>query len=161
MHEADGLLEPPRRGRRRLVVWRWTRRGLLLLAALVAAAVIAFFTIDLGPAARSQAEKRATDYLERPMHIGRLKALVWPGRFELDDVVIEGVTKNDQPFLTAKKIKVDLSWHSLIGFGRRRELFVDVQMTDWKITIESWPGRPSNLPKLTPKSSSEGPKRFT
>jgi translocation and assembly module TamB len=138
-------------------VWRWTRRGLLVIAALMAAAFLTFFTVDLGPSARAEAERRASDFLERPMHIGRLKALVWPGRYELDDVVIEGVGKGDQPFLTARKIKVNLGWRTLT----RGELFVDVEMTDWKITIETWPGRPSSLPKLTPKSSSEGPRRFT
>jgi hypothetical protein len=60
------------------------------------------FSIDLGPAARQRAEREATNYLERPMHIGKLKALLWPGSFELDDVVIEGLHKGDQPFLSAE-----------------------------------------------------------
>jgi hypothetical protein len=141
--------------------WRWTRRLLLLVAALVAALFVAFFSIDLGPSARAAAERQATNYLERPMHIGKLKALVWPGRFELDDVVIEGVAKTDPPFLRAHKIVVDLTWRTLLNWGSPA-LFVEVRMNDWDMTIETWPGRPSSMPKIMPKKpSSETKRKFT
>lgn len=116
-----------------------------------------FFSIDLGPVARKYAEQRGTDYLKRPLHIGRLGAFVWPGRFELNDVVIEGVSKTDQPFLSARKIFVNLTWRTLIT----RELFLDVEMADWKMAIETWPNRPSSLPKIMPEGKSDKPLPFT
>ncbi len=149
-----------RAGGTRRRAWRWLRRGLLLAAALCAALVVAVFSVDLGPSVRQRAERAATNYLERPMHIGALKALLWPGRFELDDVVIEGVSKADRPFLSARRIFVDVTWRTLLHLSQP-ELYLDVTMTDWHMTVETWPGRPSSMPKLTPKSRGNGPKRFT
>jgi TamB, inner membrane protein subunit of TAM complex len=147
-------------GAARQVAWRWLRRALLFTAAVTAALFVTFFSVDLGPALRQRAERAASDYLERPMHIGTLKALVWPGRFELDDVVIQGVSKTDQPFFTARKIIVTLTWETLLHWSKP-ELFADVAMTDWHLTIETWPGRPSSMPKLTPRNARKGPGRFT
>ena len=133
-----------------------TRRLLLGLAALLAVGLLMFTRLDMGPAAREYAEHRATEYLERPMHIGKLIALPWPGRFELDNVVIEGVDNADQPFLSAQRIVVDLNWRTLLHFSKR-ELFVDVMMSDWKMAIETYPGdRPSSLPKIMPKNPPSG-----
>jgi translocation and assembly module TamB len=143
--------------RRRRVVGRWTRRLLALGVAVFAALFVAFFSVDLGPLARERAEREGSNYLERPMHIGKLKALVWPGTFELDDVVIEGPLKNDTPFLTAKRIVLSAPWWTLI----HKAIFVEVRMTDWTMTIETGPGRPPSLPKLVPRTKSTGPKRFT
>ncbi len=119
------------------------------MAAVAAALVLAFFSIDLGPAARQRAEREATNYLERPMHIGTLKARIWPGSFELDDVVIEGLHKDDQPFLSAKKIIVSLTWRTILS---QKELFLEVRMTDWRMAIERWPNGQHSLPKILPKN---------
>ena len=129
----------------------------MLVAAGLATVFIWFFSIDLGPHVREVAERRASEYLERPMHIGKLKALVWPGAFEIDDLVIEGLARTDQPFLTAKKIIVQVTWRTLVW----RELFVEVQMTDWTMAIETWPDGRQSLPKIMPKNKSTGPKPFT
>ena len=130
---------------------------LLLLAALIAVGLLSFFSIDLGPAVRERAEREGTNYLKRPMHIGKLTAMLWPGRFELHDVVIEGVSKTDEPFLFAKKIAVSVTWRTLIS----KEIYVDVDMSDWTMAIEKWEGRPSSIPKLTPDNPGTGPKRFS
>jgi hypothetical protein len=135
------------------LAWRWLRRVLAITAAILAAIFVAFFTIDLGPGVRGRAETAATNYLERPMHIGKLKAFVWPGTFELDDVVIEGPRKDDVPFLVAKRIYVSAPWWTLI----HKFIFVDVLMTDWTMTIETGPGRPQSLPRLSHPSSGSRP----
>ena len=88
--------------------------------------------------------------------ISAIKALVWPGRFELNDVVIEGMSKTDEPFLSRQKIVVNVTWRTLIS----KELFVDVDMTDWTMAIEDWKDRPSSIPKLTPEIP-DGGKRFS
>ncbi len=126
-----------------------------MVAALVAAAFVATFSIDLGPVARHEAEVRASRYLDRPMHIGRLRAFLWPGQFELDDVVIEGVSSTDAPFLSAKKIRVSVPWTTIF----HREVVVEVRMTDWNMTIEKWPDRKSSLPNLVHPRT--GPKLVT
>ena len=156
-------VEPGRaRGRKRRFAWRWFRRGLALVAAVVAAVFVALFTIDLGPAARKEAETRASAYLERPMHIGRLSAYLWPGDFLVEDVVIDGKHPGDRPFLTAKRIRLSVSWLTLLRLNReQRGLFTEVRLTDWKMVLETWPGEGSSLPKFLPKNPSKGPKPFT
>ena len=139
-------------GGTRRSAWRWSRRLLILLAGVLAASFVFFFTIDLGPAARTYVEKEATNYLERPMHIGRLSAYLWPGDFLLEDVVIDGKHPGDRPFLSARRIRVSVPWLTLIRFRpEQRALFAEVRMTDWKMSIETWPGQGSSLPKFLPK----------
>ena len=87
---------------------RRLRRVLLRLFAVVVAVVAAIlatvFTVDLGPNLRERAEREGTKYMERPMHIGRLSAKLTPGEFVVEDLLIEGLTPQDRPFLKAKKI---------------------------------------------------------
>ena len=65
--------------------------GLLaIVVAVIAGVVVTFFTVDLGPSLRADAEREGSKYLERPMHIGRLSAKLTPGVFVVEDLVIEG-----------------------------------------------------------------------
>src|SRR5262245_66474156 len=97
------------------------RRALLLVAAVIAAVLLLAVTIDLGRFPlydiKALAERRATDYLLRPVHIGRLSATLWPGIFALDDVVIEGKHAGDRPFFKAGRVYAYLPWTTL--FNRR------------------------------------------
>ena len=146
---------------------RWRRASLGLLAvvvALVAGAIVTFFTVDLGPSLRERAEREGTKFIQRPMHIGRLSAKVTPGVFVVEDLVIEGLQPTDRPFLTAKKIELILPWWTIFN----RQLMVEsVEMTDWNMIVETWPSSPGfprgrhNFPKFTRDSKSTGPKRFT
>lgn len=115
----------------------------MVAAAVIAALFIALFSIDLGPGLRKVAEQQGSKYLDRPLHIGKLKALLRPGEFELDDVVIEGEHPSDRPFFSAKKIHVTVPWWTLI----RKELFVDVRLTGWTMTVETSRSG-THLPKL-------------
>ena len=155
--------EPGRaQGGRRLLAWRWSRRVLVLLAAVVAATFVAFFSIDLGPVARTRAEVEATNYLERPMHIGRLSAYLWPGDFLLEDIVIDGKHPGDRPFLQAKRLRVSVPWLTLLRFRpENRALFAEVRLTDWKMVIETWPDESSSFRSSCRSDPSTGPKRFT
>jgi hypothetical protein len=150
----------PRRSRWR-TVWRWTWRVLLVVVLASVALVITFFSVDLGPSFRQRAEQEATKYLERPMHIGKLKARIWPGTYELENVVIEGPTPSDLPFLSAGRIKVSLTWRSLLQRAGSRTMFASVEMTDWKMHVDTGRGRKPSIPKLTPKNPSSGPPPFT
>src|SRR5688572_22888385 len=96
---------PVRRSRRRILV----RVGAVLLA-IAAGLLITSLAVDLGPSLRARAEREGSRLVQRPMRIGRLSARLVPGVFVVEDVVIEGLTPKDRPFLTARKITVRLPW---------------------------------------------------
>jgi len=52
---------------------RYIGLSLSLVVALLAAAIVASLTIDLGPVVRARAEDAGSKYIERPLHIGALK----------------------------------------------------------------------------------------
>ena len=123
--------------------------------AIVAGLFVTFFTVDLGPLVRERAEREGTKFMERPMHIGRLSAKMTPGEFLVEDLVIEGLTPRDRPFLKAKSITVKLPWWTVFS----RKLVVEsIALTDWEMAVETWPGGRHNFPKLTPRTRAQGPR---
>ena len=145
---------PPRRRVRRVLV----RLGAVLLAIVVALLLTAL-TVDLGPALRKRAEAEGSRYLLRPLHIGKVSARLIPGVFVFDDLMIEGLTPSDRPFLTAKKVTVRLPWWTIAS---RRLIIESVDMTDWNMVVETFANGRHNFPRLTPeRKSPPGPKRFT
>ena len=86
------------------------------------------------------------------MHIGSISALLSPGAFAFDDVVIEGKTPDAAPFFRAKRITMYVPWWTLF----KKRLEVEVELTGWKMTVESFAGGGgTNIPKLTPAARSE------
>jgi translocation and assembly module TamB len=130
------------------------------VAAVLAAAFVASLTIDLGPMARSAAERGASDYLERPTHIGSLGIRLLSGRFVVENMTIDGLHPGDRPFFTAKRIDVGLDW--LPAFRLRPEFLIStVTMTDWQMLVEKWESG-HNFPKFVHDDPQpEGPRRFT
>ena len=96
--------------------------------------------------------------MERPMHIGRLSAKLTPGVFVVEDLLIEGLTPTDRPFLKAKKIEVRLPWWTAFN---RKLIIESVTLTDWEMVVESWPGGRHSFPKVMPKNRRTGPSPFT
>src|SRR5688500_15092563 len=96
--------ETPKTRERRRRLPRWFVYSLALVTAVLAALIVTFFTVDLGPYVKGEAEKRASAYLDRKMTIGRVSAKVTPGVFEFHDVVIAGLKPGDRPFLKAKTL---------------------------------------------------------
>ena len=154
------------RGRKRAFTYRWSRRILFLVVGLIAALLISLFTLDLGRidvggrSLKQLAEQEGSKYLRRPMRVGKIRALLWPGAFELSDVVIEGRKPEDRPFLHAKSIRVDVNWRTL--FRQKRELFLNIHMSDWQMVMEMFRDG-NNLPRLAPERRDQpsGPRRFT
>jgi hypothetical protein len=151
------------RGTKRRFAGRWTRRLLMGIVAVVAAVIYGFFSIDLGRidlgngrSLRELAERRATAYLERPMHIGRIRADITPGSYTLYDVVIEGRQPTDRPFLTAKRINVQIQYLPLL----QKKVILAVRMSDWQMVMEMFKDG-HNLPRFTPKNPSTGKRSFT
>jgi hypothetical protein len=129
-------------------------------AALLAVAIVSSLAIDLGPAIRARAEREGSRLLSRPVHIGSLRILVARGVVEATDISIEGVRPTDRPFLVAERLLVSLDWSRLLQ--RRPEIVVtSVQLADWTMLVEKWPGR-DNFPKLAKRQpASDGPSPVT
>ena len=135
---------------------RW---ALALVVAIVAALIVAVFTVDLGrffPYVRADAERWVSRQIDRPMHIGRVSAMLTPGRFALDDILIEGLAPTDRPFFKADRVYVHIPWWRL--FNRRLDIEIDI--VDWEMVIESWEGNVHNVPRFRGPEPSDGPKRF-
>ncbi len=140
---------------------RWRRvagRVLAVLVALVAGVLVSVLTVDLGPTLRTRAEKAGSNYVHRPMHIGKLSAKLIPGVFVVEDIVIEGLTPQDRPWLKAKKITVNLPWWTIFT---RKLTIESIDMTDWEMVVESWSGGRHNFPSFGDKNKKKGPSRFT
>ena len=148
------------RGARRAAIRRWVKRGVLVVAVIVAVVVVTFFTVDLGRISiggrslKSVAEQEGTKFLKRPLHIGRISALVWDGAFAFDDLVIEGPQPGLRPFFAAKRITVKIPWWNLL----RRDLYLDVTLKNWRMVVENWPDG-AHLPNLKTKGGG-GPSRI-
>jgi hypothetical protein len=139
---APATSAPPKRRRTHPIL-----RGLAILVAIVAAVIVSGLVIDLGPALKKRAEQAGSNYLERPMHIGRLGIHLGTGAFQVDDLVIEGLQPTDRPFLRAKRIFVYMPWWTAFT----HELIVDhVDMTGWEMLVEQFPGK-HNFPRVTPR----------
>ena len=128
-------------------------RVIAVLIAIVAAAIVTSLTIDLGPRLTKIAEQQGTKFFDRPMHIGKLSIVLRNGSFKVEDLVIEGLSPTDRPFLKAKTVFMNLPWWTFFS----RELIVEnVDMDGWEMLVEQFPGRHS-FPKLGgPKKPKKG-----
>ncbi|MCM3878847.1 MAG: translocation/assembly module TamB domain-containing protein [Vicinamibacterales bacterium] len=137
------------------LAFRFTRLGVVIAAAVLAAAIVTTVTIDLGPALRGLAEREGSRRIKRPMHIGQLSVRLLNGRFVLRDFVIEGLEPAHRPFLKARQVEVSLTWDALF----HSEVLLDaIEMSDWQMVIEQWPGGKHSFPTFS--SGSSGPRRF-
>ena len=127
---------------------RYGRRAVIVLVALLAAAAVSFVTIDLGPAIRGQAEQAASSQLDRPVRIGGLSTYLAPGRFLIEDLLIEGLSPDDDPFFTCDRIVVSISWLALL----RGEILINpVEMDGWRMVAESFPDGRQSFPRFVPE----------
>ena len=141
------------RARWRLPSWAPGRRARWAIGAgfgLVAAGMVSLVTIDLGPVVRAQAESAASASLGRPVRMGRLGTFVLPGRFLVEDLVIEGLSPDDEPFLNAERIVVSASWVALL----RGEILIDgAEMAGWRMLVESFPDGRHSFPPFVASGS--------
>ena len=141
--------EPERPGaasRRR--VWRrrarrFTKRGIIVGVALVAAALVSSVTLDLGPALRGRAEAAASALIDREVTIGRLGMYILPGRFLIEDLEISGLEPEHRPYFQSDRIMISTSWLALLG----GEIMVDeVDMHGWRMLAERLPDGRNSFP---------------
>jgi len=125
---------------------RFARRVVVTCAVIIAVAFVTTLTVDLGPTLKGRAEAAASQFMGRPMHIGRLSVHLLRGRFVFEDLIIEGLTAESRPFLTARRINVSMPWSTLIN---RRVVFDNIEMTDWRMYVETFPDGRHNFPRFT------------
>lgn len=160
MHEQPKPQEPSTGDtpKRRPRVRRILVRAVAVLVAVAAGIIVSILTVDLGPNLRALAEREGSKLIRRPIHIGRLSAHLIPGVFVVEDLVIEGLSPQDRPFLTAKTITVRLPWWTTVT---RKLTIESIDMTDWHMLVETFPNNRHNFPKFTRDRQNRGPSRFT
>ena len=137
--------------------YRLARRFAVTFGIIVAVIVVSTLTIDLGPALKARAEREGSNWLDRKMTIGRLGVQLGRGRFVVEDLKIEGMLPNEPPWLVAKRLDVSLRWGALFG----REVLLDsIEMSDWRMVVESFPDGRQTFPRLTgpPRKPRSGPR---
>ena len=72
--------------------YRRVRAVVVAVAIVIGAGLVSTVAIDLGPALKKLAEERGSEWIDRPMHIGRLSVRLAPGRFVIEDLRIDGTT---------------------------------------------------------------------
>ena len=127
---------------------------------MLVVAIFVTLRIDLGPSLRGLAERQATAYARRPIHIGGLSVRVARGRFELDDFSIDGLKPTDRPLFFAKQLSIALDWGK--AFASHPEFIItSVEMTDWQMLVEKWPDGDNFLRLRRNNNQPAGPRRFT
>lgn len=144
----------------RRTLLRYVGIGLALTVTILVVALFVTLRVDLGPSLRALAEREGSKQLRRPVHIGGLSIRVARGRVEVDDIMIEGLTPTDRPFFSAARLSVSLDWSKAIA--RRPEFIVtSVEMTDWSMLVEKFPGGDSFVRPLRREGPPPtGPPRF-
>ena len=136
--------------------------GIAVVSTIVLLGIAIFVTlrIDLGPSIRALAEREGSKQIQRPLHIGRLSIRVARGRVEVNDVRIEGMKPEDRSFFEAKLLSVSLDWSKIVQ--RRPEIIItSVDMVDWQMLVEKWPGTDSFIRmRRSTSTSPPGPRRF-
>ena len=136
-------------------VWRHARRAGVIAIGVLAAGVVMSLTVDLAgvvPALtlgrvdlRRSAESWLAGRLDRTVRVGGLSLRVFDGRFIVSDFRIGGLTPEAPPFFQAREIVVNVPLWSLL----RRELnIVSVEMADWRMRVDLYPGGRHNFPRF-------------
>jgi hypothetical protein len=125
---------------------RILRRVVVVVAVILAVAFVTTVSVDIGPFLKNVAEQQGSRYIERPMHIGRLEARLWDGAYIVHDLRIDGLKPEGTPFLTAKRIVVSMPWSTLFN---RRVVFDSIEMTDWRMYVETLTDGRHNFPRFT------------
>jgi len=138
-------------------VGRHARRAGVIALGLLAAFIVTSFSVDLAalfPQIRRVAESSGTTRIERPLHIGGLSIRIFDGHFVVRDLVIEGLSPKDDPFLRAREIDIAMPIWPLL---RRQLTITNVTMTDWQMKVETFPGGRHTFPKFGSNNPSGKP----
>jgi hypothetical protein len=133
------------------------RRAGMLAVALVAAGIVTSLTIDVGPFVRTRVEQYVSVQMQRPITMENLGIRLYDGRVVARNLTIAGFEGKGQPFLFAPLIEVSVAVWPLLN----REISISsVEMADWRMRIEQYPGGRHNFPHI-PTRSSKAPGLFS
>jgi hypothetical protein len=74
-----------------------------------------------------------------------MSVVLWNGKYQFEDFVIEGLSPDAPPFLHAKLIRVSMLWSTL---ARRRVVFDDIEMSDWTMHVENRKDGKNSFPRF-------------
>ena len=138
---VKGLLAHPRTRLARRIL----RLVVVSCAVVLAVALVTAVSMDIGPQLRELAERQGSRLIDRPMHIGRLGVRIVSGQFEVEDLVIEGLTPESTPFFTAKRITASMLWRTLPA---RRVVLDNIEIVDWRMLVEYLPDGRISFPRI-------------
>ena len=75
--------------------YRYSRAIWIGLAIALAVLLVSSVSVDLGPALKARAERAGSNWLDRPMHIGRRGVHIARGRLNLLAVEVEFAQRGD------------------------------------------------------------------
>ena len=141
------------------MVGRRIRRGLVILAALVAGVILAGLLAAHTPWARSRALAFARDFVTRynlVLETGSLGYNVLTRRITLTDVRLAAKGHEQRPFLVASRIEVQLPW----SIYRRRFAIDRLDITGGIVDIYRDANNIVNLPPGSNRPTPEQPRRL-
>jgi hypothetical protein len=133
------------------------RRIVIVCAVILAVAIVTSLAVDVGPALKGLAEREGSRFLGRPLTIGHMSVRLWDGSYILEDLRIDSLPPTMAPFLVAKKITVVNSWRTLF---QRRFVLEQIEMTDWKMHVETLADGRHNFPNFR-RPGPRGQSRWT
>lgn len=138
-------------------LYRYGRRFAVGIGVTVAVLLVSILTLDLGPLAKSWLEVEGGKWIERKLTVGRLGIHLGSGKFVIENLRISGMYPNEPDWLEAKRIEVSLTWSAL---WHREVLLDSIEMTDWRMIVESFPDGRQTFPRLTgpPRPPRTGPR---
>ena len=132
------------------------RRILIVCSIILAVAIVTSISVDVGPALKGLAEREGSRYLGRPLTIGHMSVRLWDGSYVVEDLRIDSLPPTMTPFLVAKRITVVNSWRTLFN---RRFVLENIEMTDWRMHVESLANGNTNFPNF--RRGARGQSRWT
>ena len=124
------------------------------MARLLCGALVSVVTVDLGPApARAGgAPVRRLPSIVRCTSAA-LSTYLLPGRFLIEDLVIDGLSPGDRPFFHGERIVVSTAWLPLL---RGEVLVDDVDMRGWRMVVEAFEDGRNSFPPFAPRREGDG-----
>jgi autotransporter translocation and assembly factor TamB len=133
------------------------RRIVIVCAVILSVAVVTSIAVDVGPALKGLAEREGSRFLGRPLTIGHMSVRLWDGSYVFEDLRIDSLPPTTAPFLVAKRITVVNSWRTLFN---RRFVLERIEMTDWKMHVETLADGRHNFPNFR-RGGPRGQSRWT
>jgi len=134
------------------------RRAAMIALALLAAAIVTSVTVDVGPSVRARAERLLSAEIQRPSTIAGLSIRLFDGSLVVRGLRIEGLDARSEPFMRAAEVRVSIPLWALL---RREVRISSVELTDWRVRVEQFPGGRHNFPKRRQRTGGPSPFKTT